>query len=134
MNNFIAKLIALGIAYFSAIVPLVIVVLIFIFIDFITGMYASYKRKEPVISSKLKKTIEKFAFYSIAILCAHMFQIEMMPWIALTNIVAGFIALVELLSIYENIRSITGLDLVKQVKDYILRNLFKLKNPDQDNK
>lgn len=127
MNNFLTKLFMIGIAYFSPIATLIYVVLLFIFIDFLTGMYASYKRKEPIISNKLRKTIEKFVFYSLAIVCSHIFQTEIMDFISLTNVVAGFITSIELISIYENIRSITGLDLVKQVKDYIMNNLSKLK-------
>jgi phage-related holin len=125
MSEYIIKLCIVLLAYFSPIAPLVNLVIIFILIDFLSGMYASYRSKEQIVSNRLRKTLEKFVFYSVSIIVAYMFQIGFLNWCNLAQIVAGFIASTELLSIYENVKKITGLDLVAKVKEYITRMLKK---------
>lgn len=123
MSEYIFKLCIVLAAYFSPIAPLVQLVLIFIAIDFLCGMYASYRSKEQIESNRLRKTLEKFVFYSVSIIVAYMFQIGFLNWSNLAQIVAGFIASTELLSIYENVKKITGMDLVAKVKEYITKML-----------
>lgn len=125
--NFFIKWFFVVVAYFAPISNLIHIVLIFITIDFITGIYASLKNKEAIVSHRLRKTIEKFVFYTISIIVAYMFQHEIASWLNLDKIVAGFIAAIELLSIYENVKRITGLDIATRIKDYIMNNLLKLK-------
>lgn len=100
-------------------VALMIFMLMLIGTDFLTGMYASYRKKCEITSSRLKKTIEKFSLYSIAVICAIFFEAIFLPQIPLTKIVAGFISSVELLSIYENIRKICGVDIGGFIKQYL---------------
>ena len=130
-NSFIYKVLLALSVYFAPISSLIHVVLLFILLDFLTGMYASFKTKQKIISSRLRKTIEKFVCYSLAIIVAHIFQTEIMPWLNFTQLVAGFIAAVELLSIAENIKLITGLDLVKRFRDYIMSQFKKKIDIDQ---
>lgn len=114
------------IAYFSPIHLVIHCVLILILFDFLTGVYASNRNKEKIVSNRFRNTIEKFVFYTVAIMLSHIFQVSFADWSNLTNIVAGFIALTELLSIYENVRKITKLDIASKVKEYII-NIFKNK-------
>jgi phage-related holin len=126
-SNFGLKaIIAFCLAAMSPHYPILILMLCLISVDFITGIYAAYKTKTKIISSKLKKTIEKFSLYSIAVICAIFFQYIFMEAIPLAKIVAGFISGVELLSIYENIKNITGLDIASKIKGYIA-NMFAKK-------
>jgi phage-related holin len=129
-SSTLLKLLTCALAYFAPISVMIHTVLIFILIDFLTGIYASYKTKTKIVSNRLRKTIEKFVFYTGAIIIAHMFQISFANWSNLSQIVAGFIAMTELFSIYENIRNITKLDILSQVRDYLLNVLNKFKNTD----
>ena len=124
-EHFLKKTLMALIAYFASISTMIYIVLIFVLIDFLTGMYASYRTKTPIISSKLRRTIEKLVFYTVSIMIAHMFQHHFMNWFNLTQIVAGFIAATELLSIYENIRKVTKLDVFKRIIDTIKEQFFK---------
>ena len=126
-NSFVIKAMLACITYFAPIAPLIHVVVLFIFLDWCFGMYASIKNKETIVSHRLRKTIEKFACYTMSIITAYIFQVEIMSWLSLTNLVAGFIAAIELLSIYENIKLITGLDIATRIKDYIMSQIDKLK-------
>lgn len=123
-EHFFEKSLMALIAYFAPISSMVHVVLAFVLIDFLVGMYASYRTKTPIISSKLRKTIEKLVFYTVSIMIAHMFQLHFMDWFNISQIVAGFIAATELLSIYENIRKVTKLDVFKRIIDTIKEQFF----------
>lgn len=114
------KLLLSCIAYFSPISFIIHAVLILILFDFLTGVYASHKTKVKIVSNRFRNTIEKFVFYSVAILLSHVFQVSFADWSNLTMIVGGFIALTELFSIYENISTITKLDILSIVKEYLL--------------
>ncbi len=113
------KIVAAVLAYFAPLAPLVNCILFFILIDFITGVYASHKLKKKFSSHRLRGTIEKFVLYSLSVILAYMFQVEYLSYVNLAQIVGGFIAGNELLSIYENITNITGLNLKDKVKGYI---------------
>jgi hypothetical protein len=125
-DNFFVKLFFSGLAYFAPMASMIHVVLIFIVLDLLTGLYSSYKQKIPIVSLKLRRTVEKFVCYSIAILIGYAFEINFAHWSNLGQIIAGFIASIELLSIYENIRVITGLNLVTKVKQVITDSVTKL--------
>ena len=125
------KLGALFIGYFTALAPIVHVVLVFIAIDFLTGLYASIRVKEIIVSHRLRKTVEKFVFYITALLLAFIFEKEIADWTNLASVVGCFIASVELLSIYENIQKITGLKIASKLKDVIM-NAFKNKVSELD--
>lgn len=127
MKNALYTIVTLGVTYFQPISTMIYVILLFILIDFLTGMYAAHKTHKPIISSKLKKTLEKFVFYSLAVIVGYIFQKEILSGINLVQLVGGFIASIELLSIYENIKKITGLDIINQVKAYLQEQLKKIK-------
>lgn len=121
----ILKLIIAAMAYFAPIQGIVHCVLIFILLDFLTGVYASYTKNKPIVSNRLRKTIEKFVFYTTAIVMGHIFTVEIVHWANLAQVIAGFIATTELISISENIFKITGLNIVKVIKETLSN---KLKN------
>jgi phage-related holin len=113
--NFLGKLFGVLIAYFSPIQALFHVILFFIVVDWITGVYSSYKCNVQITSFKLRATIEKFVFYNIAVMITFVFQKELFFNFNLANIVAGYIAVTELKSIFENIFKITKLDILSAI-------------------
>ncbi len=97
--------------------------LFFLVVDFFTGWAAATKRGEKTESKKFRRTIEKFVFYSVAIISSvvlqDMFTKEMFPRLNLVYWIAGFICLTEFKSIIENIGSITGINLSEAIKHYL---------------
>jgi len=105
----LSKLAVLLISYFSPVKEIVHVLLIFILIDFISGVWAARKRKETLESRKFRKTLTKFLWYTIALILSFMMEKTFnLSWSNLSGIIGGFICFIELKSIFENITHITG--------------------------
>lgn len=102
------------VTYFSPAFSMMIIIGVFVFSDFITGIMAAKKRGEEITSKKARPTVTKGLSYMIAILVAHIFQNHFLPQIEVMKIVSGLIAVIELKSMDENIRIITGKSLFKQ--------------------
>lgn len=88
-----------------------------VFIDLITGVWASYKQGHAIQSSGLQRTIVKLVVYESAILLAFLAQTYLIPDLPVTNIVSSFVGLTELKSCYENIDIISGENLLKRIID-----------------
>lgn len=113
--NWILKFIAVIIAALAPIATVINLVLLLIVIDLFTGTYASIKNKEPFSARKLRYTVEKFVFYSVAIIAGYILQIIFFDAINVAQMVAGYISLTESKSIYENISKILKTDILKEV-------------------
>jgi phage-related holin len=100
--------------YFSPAFTMLLAIGFFVVSDFITGMLAAKKRGELITSKKMRPTVTKGIGYMVAILVAHVFQVNFSPSIEIMKIVSGLIALIELKSVDENLRDITGKSLFKQ--------------------
>jgi len=94
-------------------------VLLLIVIDFFTGIGSAIKRKEGISSRKMRNTLNKFLFYSLTLLAAHIVEVKITPALPWLNIVSGFVALTELRSIFENFNVIFGLNIWTYVKGLI---------------
>ena len=104
-----SKLAVLLISYFAPVKEIVHVMLIFIVIDFISGVWAARKRKETLESRKFRKTLTKFLWYTVALILSFMMENTFnLSWSNLSGIIGGFICFIELKSIFENITHITG--------------------------
>jgi len=105
----LSKLAVLLISYFAPVKEIVHVMLIFILIDFISGVWAARKRKETLESRKFRKTLTKFLWYTVALILSFMMENTFnLSWSNLSGIIGGFICFIELKSIFENITVITG--------------------------
>lgn len=128
--SFSIKLLLACLAYFSDIKNLFHAVLFFMAIDWLTGVYASYKLREKgkswFTSFKMRRTIEKFVFYMLAIAVAYVFRQEFFEDLMLGKIVAGYIALTEMKSIYENISRIMGVNVFNEIW-IVIKNQFNRK-------
>ena len=112
-------------AYFCPIREVVHVLLIFLGIDFISGIWASVKEGNHVKSYKLRRTVYKFIWYTVAVMAAYMMEITFhLAWSRMANITGGVICIVELTSIFENISRITGEPIFK-----IIITIFRRKAP-----
>ena len=97
----------------------ILAVYFLIALDLITGVWAAIKRKEPVTSSGLSRTIGKILIYSTTIIVAFIVHQYLLVGFELPieALVSGFIAITETKSIFENLDKISK---NKVLKDLII--------------
>jgi len=112
MGKHIAALLIAITAILTPAVPIIILTGVLIFSDTATGIWAAVKRKEKITSRALGRTATKIVLYSAVILLTFGFEVffPALQYVHMGQIASGYICLVELKSIYENVSDITGLD------------------------
>lgn len=109
---------------------LLIILCVLILLDSITGIIKAHKQKKPITSGGLKATVVKIFLYGITLITINLLAILLLRLnIDLTFTVfwlAGFLAIVEVKSILENITE-SGVLLPKWLNDKI-RSLFNQLN------
>ncbi len=112
--------------------PALIAVTLLIFIDFISGVWASYKEKKPITSNGFRRTIVKMLAYQSAILVSFLLETYLLDGIPMVKVITGLIGITEGKSFFENIRRITGIDFWSQLISKL--NLEDIKNKTDENK
>lgn len=109
------KVFALSVlAVFAPVQTMVTAALVLIIIDLITGLVASYKRKDKITSAVFSRTLIKTLVYETAIITAFLAEKYLTgDTIKVTNIVTTFIGMGEAISIMENLNEISGGSLLK---------------------
>ena len=91
-------------------------VFVLIMADLICGILAARKRKEPITSAALRRTITKILVYESALLLAFLAETYLIHGlIPVTTLVSSMIGIVELKSVYENLDTVSGGELLKSV-------------------
>ena len=100
--------------------------LIFIFVlaDLILGLLAAHTLKEKFSSAKLKKTVSKTIAYEMAIVLGMLMETHLNVHLPVVNTISSLIILTEGTSLVENFKTITGIDLWKE----LLHKLHALKS------
>lgn len=114
----IAKLIiffAWVVVYCAPLVTSMIVVTVFVAMDYLTGIQASKKRNLPITSKRRKDTVTKTLAYQATLISAHLVEKHFLPEFPVLKLVAGFVAYVEVTSIDENVKIITGKSVLKEM-------------------
>ena len=129
------KLFLLAIAYFTPIAEMVIVMLIFLLLDTISGIWASLKKGEKLESHKLRKTVYKIIWYTVAVMLSWMMEKTFsLSWSNLSSLVCGFVCFVELKSIFENATRITNEPVFMKILKIIKRKGTEtIKEIEEDN-
>ena len=126
--------IALGalFAVLSPVIPMIYIALLSIFIDTGFGIWRSVKKGgwKAIRSRRLSHTISKSLLYSLAItfvyliekfiaadLIAHFIAIELI----MTKVVALGCVFVEILSINESYKDVTGVNILKSLRSFVTR-------------
>ena len=126
--------IALGalLAVLSPVKPMIYIALLSIFIDTGFGIWRSVKKGgwKAIRSRRLSHTISKSLLYSLAItfvyliekfiaadLIAHFIAIELI----MTKVVALGCVFVEILSINESYKDVTGVNILKSLRSFVTR-------------
>src|SRR5882724_7699227 len=80
-----------------------------ILVDLISGIIAARKRGEKISSAGLGRTITKVLVYQLAIITGFLCQKYLIgDLVAISQLIAGAIGVVEMKSILENLDSING--------------------------
>jgi phage-related holin len=123
-------------SYFAPIATIIHVMFIFILIDLISGLWAAKKAKIPIESLKMRKTVTKLIWYMVAVIMAHMMECTFgLNWAHLAQITGGFICMVEIKSVFENITKITNEPVfvrIYKVFEKKAENITGVYTPDKD--
>jgi hypothetical protein len=116
VKTFMTNLFLAGLAVLAPIKAILITVGILIFADLLTGMWAAVKRKEPISSAAMRRTVSKMLVYHLCIISGFLVETFLLAEIIpVTKLIAGVIGLIELKSLLENANIILGKDLFKEV-------------------
>lgn len=114
-QQLLVLLTAIG-AVFAPVKQVMIVTLVIMSIDLVLGVLAAKKRKEPISSSGLRRTIVKFFVYETAICVGFLVQQYMLSdLIPVVKIISTFIGITELKSCLENLDDINGEPILKAI-------------------
>lgn len=95
--------------YISPVREIFVLMIVFVAVDLITGLIASRRRQIPRSSRRLRKSVSKVLCYIAAVLLAFWAeQVLQIEWFASHRYIAGFICVVDFISILENLAVISG--------------------------
>lgn len=99
--------------------------LIFVVVDFITGIYASLIEGQLITSNKMQKTVIKFITYATAIFLLHGIDVYLISFtkLYLARIGATLICGIELYSIFENIYRATNNPVFRILTQFALKKI-----------
>lgn len=110
LSSVIVQVFSFLVLFLTPISNYIHIVLVLIFIDLITGSYASIVEGQKFSAAKMKNTVKKFIFYSIAIISGYLLQHIASDGSHFARLVALYLGSIEVKSNYENIGRITGTD------------------------
>lgn len=115
------KLTILAVAFIAPLKGMLITLFILIIIDLLTGLLASFKKKQKITSAKLSRTITKTAiyFFTVFLVKGASEHVILNDDIPLTTMVGSFIILTELQSILENLNKLTKQNFLQVLIDKI---------------
>lgn len=109
MKEFVTSLIISAIAVLAPVHSILIVTGILIVLDFITGIWAAYKREEKIKSARMRDSVTKMVIFQVAVISGFLMEKYLLDnSIPVSKIVAGVIAATEGLSLFENLNTISG--------------------------
>lgn len=134
--DYIIKLLLACWVWFLPIWPALLALFGFCVIDFITGVMRSKKLGITFSSTRIRLSVNKLAVYFFLILTTHIFQKVFANPLGLNvyKFLVFFFSTIEVVSIYENLSVVLGVDLVKAFKSSISKaninktDLSKIKN------
>lgn len=116
MRSYLSNLAISAMAALAPIKPVMITVGVLILSDLITGVWAAYKRKEPITSAALGRTVSKMVVYQTAVVTGFLLQRYLLgDALPVVNVVGGMIGMVEFKSFMENANVIVDGDIFKQI-------------------
>lgn len=125
-----AVIVGIVLSFLMPIIPLILTVGGAIALDTITGVYRSYKAKEAITSRKLSVIVSKMLLYQLALVLFFVIETYVLQDIIgaftsipliLTKLVTTVLLFIELTSINENYKDISGVNVWDKFKDLLKR-------------
>lgn len=104
-----------AVAVFAPIEGMLGTVIVLLVSDLVLGVWAARKRKDPITSSGLKRTLTKLATYEFALMIAFLAEHYLTSSLPFCKLIGGMISMTEMLSIMENLNEITDNAVLKGV-------------------
>ncbi len=120
-KGLLAALVTWFTTYWAPIEAIVTVVFIFVFADFITGIWAAKKKGIKITSHTMRNSVTKLLCYMITIVLAFFLQKEIIKfsWFEAVNFASALICLAEFKSILENMGYITNSTIFKTIYEKV---------------
>lgn len=125
LDKFWAYVFASCMGFIAPIGVLFLWLLIFILVDMVTGVCASWNEGKIITSHGLQKTVIKFITYSTAVFLLHGIDVYMVVFaeLYLARIGATIICGIELYSIFENMYRVTGNDVFRILTQFTKKKI-----------
>ncbi len=133
LYRYYSAMILAMISIFAPIAPLIICVVVFIAVDFVTGVWASHEmalkanKRWYFESEEAWRTLYKLGFTLIAVAMAWLIESLVINFleVPVTKLFAGFVCGVELWSFLENASQISDAPLFEWMRKYVHRRIKK---------
>lgn len=99
-----------------------------IMMDLLFALIAAKKNGVKIESSKLKITAIKMLVYNLFLISGFVAETYLSSYVPFVKIIVTYLSSVEIFSISESFQKITGLPILKYVKEQIMSKLNKGKN------
>lgn len=114
MKQHLYNLLLVLVLIFAPIKATIITIMVLTMADLISGLLSAKKRKDPITSSGLKRTVIKILAYEAVVMLGFLTEQYLTgDLVPVVKILAGLIGMTELKSVIENIQEITGVPLAK---------------------
>lgn len=112
-------------SFFVEIAPFIYITFLLVFVDLYTGVRAAKKREEKISSKGFFRTVEKLLIYgSTIIVLESITKVFKIP-LPLTYMGALAIVITEMKSFAENMKYLTGVDILYRINE-TLKNVLKV--------
>ena len=106
----------------NEVTPFLVLLLVLVVADLYTGINAAKHRKEDIESWGLRRTVQKFVLYAMAVLLARgMEYVFGLPQVV--YVVAFYICVTEFLSNLENIGEVTGTNITGEIRRFLMSKI-----------
>lgn len=118
------------VAWFAGTGETLLVMLLAVVLDFVTGLIKAWKLKEKVTSNRMRDTVIKLFLYCSTYLLVFAIAKATLWDVPLANVAASLILLTEAVSVCENVDAITGgkLGLAAMLKRIRAKRMKNLEN------
>lgn len=99
-----------------------------IMMDLLFALIAAKKNGVKIESNKLKITAIKMLVYNLFLISGFIAETYLSSYVPFVKIIVTYLSSVEIFSISESFQKITGLPILKYVKEQIMSKLNKGKN------
>lgn len=122
IKKYSLDLLTLFVAFMTPLAVVFLAMFVFVLADFITGVWKAYVMPKKTVSSrKMSHSVSKFIFYFIGILLAAIANSVLELDMPAAKMVLGFIIVIELRSIDENMKIVLGYSIFGRILDTLKR-------------